>query len=342
MVIRNPKIRKLKNISVRIAIVVVAYVALYLQLRRHGHISTLWDSFLEQFSTERSILPLFLVTMLMCLNWSLEALKWRFLIRKSEEISFFRSLKAIFTGISVGTFTPNRLGEFLGRSFVLEKSHPWKVFFMTIIGSYSQLLATIIFGAAGLLFFTYHYAWLSTGFTYLDSLIGFFAVATALFVVLLYFNIDLVDKHIGPWLQKRKPGFAAWFHVISSYSTKDLLTVLLFSLLRYSVFSFQFFLLTRFFDLQIPFWHTMAFTSVVYLAMTIIPSIALSEIGVRGSVALFIFGFYYHGQVADSSSALAILSTSTLLWLINLVFPAILGTFFVYHLRFFRNNKQLH
>ncbi|MFO7722365.1 MAG: lysylphosphatidylglycerol synthase domain-containing protein, partial [Bacteroidales bacterium] len=276
MVIQQPKIRKIKNTAIRVTVVAVAYTALWYQLRKYGGIHAMRESWMSWHSSSDDILLLSLVVIMMGINWSLEALKWRYLIRKSEKISFFRSLKAIFTGISVGTFTPNRLGEFLGRSFILERSHPWKVFFMTIIGSYSQLIATVLFGAAGLLLFASRFTGLSTGFTYLDMLIAFFVVVSLLFLLLLYFNIDILDRYLGPWLRNKKPGFASWFHVIAGYSSVELLVVLLFSAMRYAVFSLQFFILLRIFDFQITLGNSLLFTSVIYLVMTVIPSIALS------------------------------------------------------------------
>ena len=59
---------------------------------------------------------------MMFLNWFLESLKWRFLISKIEKISINRSIRAIFSGITISTFTPNRIGEYGGRVFCLEKS----------------------------------------------------------------------------------------------------------------------------------------------------------------------------------------------------------------------------
>lgn len=340
MAYKGSKIRKLKNIFIRAIVVVVAWYALWYQLRHHENLFDLSKQFLAGFYQKGSIATISLIILLMCLNWSLEAFKWSYLIRKSEKISFFRSLKGIMTGISVGTFTPNRLGEFLGRSFVLDKTHPWKVFFMTIIGSYSQLLATIIFGTAGLFFFIRQYSEISTGFLYIDILIGFFAIATVVFLILLYFNISILDKLIGPWLRRKKPGFGSWFQVISTYNSTELFVVLIFSLSRYIVFSFQFYILLLFFNLNFPFWNAMSIIGVVYLVMTIIPSVALSEIGVRGSVAIYFFSFCFGSLTGVSDPELGVVSTSSLLWLVNIVLPAIMGTLFVYHLRVFRNNKN--
>jgi hypothetical protein len=71
--------------------------------------------------------------------------------------------------------------------------------------------------------------------------------------------------------------------------------------------------------------------------MTVIPTIALSELGVRGSVSIFIFALYLEpiGNWSQNTS-LAVFSASGVLWLINLAFPALLGALFVYSLRFFR------
>ena len=52
--------------------------------------------------------------------------------------------KAVFSGITVSTFTPNRIGEYGGRVFCLEKGDRIKAVFITILCSMSQLLTTVI------------------------------------------------------------------------------------------------------------------------------------------------------------------------------------------------------
>jgi len=49
-----------------------------------------------------------------------------------------------------------------------------------------------------------------------------------------------------------------------------------------------------------------------------IPTILISEIGVRGSVALFVFG-------TVSNMDIQIILSSVLLWLINVALPALIG-----------------
>jgi len=69
----------------------------------------------------------------------------------------------------------------------------------------------------------------------------------------------------------------------------------------------------------------------------LVPSIALIDLGIRGSVSIFVIGLYFQKSGFNSGDTeLAILTSSTVLWLVNLIIPAILGTFFVFNLKFFR------
>ena len=54
--------------------------------------------------TDHSFL-IFFVLLMMFINWTIEAMKWNFLINKIEKVSLFFSLKAIFTGITLSAFT---------------------------------------------------------------------------------------------------------------------------------------------------------------------------------------------------------------------------------------------
>ncbi len=337
--VQPSKVRKLQNIAIRILVVIVAWYALSRQLLRHDDLDQVWDSFAENtrnISFWISLLPVFIG---MLLNWSIEAFKWRLLTMKSEKISFFRALQAVCTGITVGTFTPNRVGEFIGRSFVLDKTHPWKTFFMTMVGSFAQLLITIIAGTAGFLFFASRYGWFSAGSMYLDIPIVFFAIAAVILLLLFYFHVDLIDHYFGRWIAQKRPGFAKWVHVLSEYQTRDLLKVLLMSGARYLVFSWQFIYLIHLFGLSIPYAESMVFLSVSYLVMTLIPTIALSELGVRGTVTLHFFGYYFGAAGYGAPETFALVGAATMLWLINLVVPALVGTLYVYRLRVFRNGN---
>ena len=155
----------------------------------------------------------------------------------------------------------------------------------------------------------------------------------------IYFNIGILDSVIGRKLLKRWPAVRKAFHVISSFSGRELLVTLLLSATRYVIFTLQMYLLFLFFEIPVTPGVSLIITSVMFFVMSIIPTIALSELGLRGSVSLFLFGFYFTGAAMNPDLSAAIVAASALLWLINLALPTVAGTFFVYQLKFFRRRK---
>jgi hypothetical protein len=95
------------------------------------------------------------------------------------------------------------------------------------------------------------------------------------------------------------------------------------------------------FSVDIPFIHAMIVIAMIFFVMTAIPTVTLAELGIRGSVSLQLIGLYFERfSELTYSVELGILSSTSTLWLINLAFPALLGTLFVYRLTFFRKRKK--
>ena len=323
--------RRKKTISLILKIIIVffAFFFLYKQFSSKSSV--------EQFEIDHILIQLqnnylliFVVILMMFLNWFLESLKWRFLISKIESISIFRSFAAVFSGITVSTFTPNRIGEYAGRVFCLEKADRIQGVLITVIGSMSQLLTTIVFGLTGFLL-------LPNLMQELDSLLSefIFAYPIMLFVIILL-NVILVTLFLNAsvftvLLSKLKilGKFYKYNQVFTFYDSSELLEALLYSVARYIVFTTQFFILLHVFGVNISYIDSIILTTVMLFIISIIPTIAITEIGVRGSVALFLFGLV-------SSNTVGILSATFIMWLINLLFPALIGTFFIFTLKFFR------
>jgi hypothetical protein len=103
-------------------------------------------------------------------------------------------------------------------------------------------------------------------------------------------------------------------------------------LLRYVVFTTQFYFLLEVFGVRGSFANEILLINMVFFVMTLIPTFALAEIGVRGAVAT-----YFLSKLSVDS--LAILNASISLWLINLVIPAIAGIIFIFQFRFSRDKQ---
>ena len=332
-----PKLNKTSNILIRIAIVIVVYAYIYYQVfyRRDIHVTL---EMLNNMMENNKFLPYFIcASVLMLGNLFIEAKKWQYLISLKERVSTLTSLKAVFTGLSVSVFTPNRVGEFFGRIFFLEKSQPIEGIFMTVVGSISQLLVTIVVGSLGLAFFLpVYYSPTDTPSELLMGALYVLGFLANIIFLGLYLNISFITA-----ISRRvfKPEWKHWNHYIeifSAYKTIELLKVFMMSLLRYLVFSTQFYLFLLAFEVPLSLGEAMMLIPVIYLVTTSIPTIALSELGVRGSVSVFFIGVFMAGHfMSVGDLQLRVFAASTCIWLINIALPALIGTFFVFRLRFF-------
>ena len=313
---------------------------LYNEVFRKKDFGSVMGFYPEISASQGFALVVVLVFFLLIVNFLLEAVKWRFFISPLEKISLWLSFKAVLTGVSVSMFMPNRVGDYLGRVFVLKKANRIQAVISTIVGSMSQLITTFLFGSVALLIaFPYYldlseqlHSWLYWGL-WAVVIIGDF---TMVFFYLNFGAFSAVIKRISGRGYKKVEKYA---DVFSLYKSSDMLFVLLVSMLRYLVFSLQFFLLLRLFKIEITYFDAMVLISLIYLAMAIIPTIALTEIGVRGSVSVFLFAYYFSLMGNTSTDyELAVASASTALWLVNLVIPAFAGVIFVFGLKFFRKN----
>lgn len=253
------------------------------------------------------------VLLLALLNWSLEALKWKYLMAKVEQVDFITALRAFFNGITVSFFTPNRTGEFAGRVLYLQRDVAIPGALLTFIGSTAQLLVTLQCGALA--------AMVYTGlFIELDRPV-LVAVRCALLLFVLLCSlawwqmprlVQFTDRlHIRPaWKEK--------VHVWDQCTTSDKLYVWALSVFRYAVFTTQAVLMYQAAGITAGWMELAGLTALSYFFITLIPSIALGELGIRGGVNIALFG--YAGALSSD-----ILLATFGIWMINLVLPALLG-----------------
>ena len=243
--------RKTIGFLIKIGIVALALFFLYQQLNVKSGVDT--HSIVDIITILKgNYIIVIVVVFMMLLNWFLEALKWRFLIAKIEKVSIKRSLRAIFSGITVSAFTPNRVGEYGGRVFCLEKADRIQAVLITVIGSMAQLLTTIIFGSIGLLYLPSYQSDFSLFFdkvSFAYPVFAFILILLNVLLVLLFLNVSVLTNVLTKISFLKK--FEKYSGVFSFYSFEELLKVLGYSVARYAVFTTQFFILLQLFDVQI-------------------------------------------------------------------------------------------
>ena len=320
--------KKTLSFLIKIVIVFLSVFFIYNELidQRNSNSVDFYSIFLN---IQDKYLTLLGVFCMMFLNWFIESYKWRFMISKLENISIITSLRAVFSGITVSSFTPNRIGEYGGRVFCLESCNRIQAVVITVLGSMAQLLTTLIFGSAA--FFLLHEPINNKELLYLG-----FELSTNIFLLIFLINLLLlliffkVSFFVEYFDRFRYLYFLKKYtSVLSKFSNKELAFIFLLSIIRYFVFSLQFLILLNIFDVNVSFYISLLSIMLIFLFMTLTPTIAITEIGVRGSVALLVLGVF-------SNNLVGILSSTVLLWIINLIIPAIIGSLFIFNLKFFR------
>jgi len=248
-------------------------------------------------------------------NWNAEAQKFKLLIKSEIKLSNLRAFLTILGGMAISNFTPVRTGEYIGRGLLLKSIHPVKVIIATVIGNIAQVLMTYSLGLiclAGVLLFT------DMG----SALPGLSKIWIVLAVFLLILLVVFNAKRILKFVKKHLPSILAkTFKLIKKYDRKLFTKVVGIAFLRYCAFAIQFYLLLQLFSGFVVPVYGLAFIPVAYLLQSIAPVPAISDVGVRVAVSQLLFGSY----LTDN----AILQAVTSLWFINLIFPGLIGTFYL-------------
>jgi hypothetical protein len=320
----------LYNRILRVALTVFSLFFLAQQLFFKYDFNELLQPF--QFIGKSTYLWIYLLLsiLLMPLNWLLEAVKWRYLLRNQEHISLRTALSGTLAGATISAVSPNRTGDFLARVFVLRKTNFWRGVFITLIGSYAQTLITLIFGVLALIFSFGNKLIEAQYIGSRELILIYIAYTLALFVgLLLYFRIHTIESFI-PKKWRRWHWYA---EVLNTYHKGALTWVLAISFFRYTIFSLQFYLAFLAFGVALNPVDGMLMISIIYLFNTLRPSIALFEIGIRGSIAIFVVSFFVQ---AEGLLEPAVFSASTFIWLINIILPALIGLLSIRKLNFFK------
>lgn len=250
---------------------------------------------------------LIVVFVLMLINWFTEALKWKIILKNLQNLSLVQAYKSVFAGVAFGIVTPNRIGELVGRILYIDEDNKISASLLNFICSTFQLLVTFAFGALGLFFFKEN--WLQKiPFT---SLLSITILVILLTVCIIYFLSKI------PNLSNRVNEYFQPFRKIEKTQAT---TIFVLSVLRYIIFTTQYIIVLYMMGIELSVISCLVCISVNFFLITIIPTYALAEIGVRGTVAVSVFSVY-------GVTALPVATASIIIWIINLAIPAIFGTF---------------
>ncbi len=316
----NKSIKIFANYFLGPVLLVLLCFSLYRQLMQQHDLEQRWQQIRHSWQHWK----FFVVLALMLLNWGIEARKWQLLVSHVQHFSFVHAFKSVLSGCSITMLTPNRIGEYGGRVLFLEEAHRIKGISLTIIGSISQLLVTMVMGCMGLLFLRFFSHNNDNALSVLPHFWGdvliYFSIASTILLFLFYIRIGWLVR-----LMEKVPAFSrAVRHitVLDEFEGKQLVQLLSLSLLRYLVFVLQYVLLLQVMQVGIGGWLSFWLISVFYLVMAVAPTIGFLELPIRARASVEIMQLY-------SSNTLGIQTAALGIWCINLVLPALIGSILI-------------
>ena len=320
--LKNKNIKFVVKSAVGLLLFLWMSYSLYNQIKHQPNLKSTLAELSGSWHKE-GLVYLFVVIMLMIANWTLEASKWRLLLKGTEAFSLLRSLQSVLTGLAVSLITPNRIGEYMGRILYLRNVNKLQGVTVTIIGSFAQLIITGFLGLLGLIY----YVIFIKPSTWLQVLLCFSVLLCAVLIYLYFHLYKLVEWTAKvPLFKKVK----IYIEIVRRFNQAQLVRILLLSFVRYMIYTFQFFLLLKLFMVHANAFDLFATIWLIFWAMAIVPTIAIAEIGIRGETALFFL-------LPLSANQLGIVSSTVLLWLINLIIPALIGCLFVYKIKIYED-----
>jgi len=304
--------------------------SIYKQIQEQPNLPDAWKAIQQSYKGPNAW-KLYAVLALMFVNWGLEAKKWQLLVSGVQKISFLRAFRAIFTGQAIALNTFNGVGEYVGRVVYLNDGNRLRAVALSIVGSLSQIIITMVMGILGLIYLrvnilddTHHVQGLSK--FWLDAMMYSISFWTIIFL-LVYFQLSWLTKLIEkiPFVAK----YSFYIQKLEDFHWKELTRILLLSFIRYVVFVAQYLLLLELFNVNATAIQLAWMVCVLFLVLAVVPTIPIAELGLRGEASKQLFGLI-------STNTLGIVFTAVVIWLINRVIPAIAGSIFLLGVKLFK------
>ncbi len=255
---------------------------------------------------------------LMLANTSLEGYKWYLLSNAAGDIGYRTAYGSYLAGVAFSIVTPNRIGEYPGRVLYLRAGNTFRYVTVSVIGVLSQLWTVYLFGLFGLVYYNIYYPAMlpkiALGFCLISN------VAAA--IVFLKFGDWLPRLQQFSWLRR----FGVYGKLLNRVDLKKQTLVLAISIARFAIFTAQYLILMKWLNVDLPAFDGFMLCALFFWVMAVIPSVSLTELGVRGSVSLYLFQHF-------STNTVGMLAATAGIWFLNLIVPSIIGSILILRMR---------
>jgi len=297
-------------ITLKVFILGITFGYIYLKLTSTD--AQTWEAFTGEIHSDKSnlIYDLLLFVLLAIANWVFEIFKWKTVVSHLKSISFVTAFKQCLASHTVSLATPNRVGEYGAKALYYEAVQRKQVLVINFFSSSSQMSATLGFGLSGLIIVSQRY---ELGFSSFNLVLVFIAILLLGIVAYLFKEQQLLVKGLS---------IANIFRYLNEVKGTIKLKVVVFSILRFLIFSFLFYRMLHFFGGELSATEAFPLIFTMYLLVSILPSIIIFDVVIRGGVAVWLFSL-------AGIPELLVLCTVLGMWLLNVVLPAVWGSLYL-------------
>ncbi len=304
--ILNEKIKKYVFLFAKITIAIVAFYFIFqkISIQPWAEIKTRVN-----IMGNNSFFILIPIILLSVFNWMAESLKWQILSTAFKPISYTDSFKIVLSSFAVSTITPNRVGEYGAKILYYNKMFWKEVLSYNFLGNMMQLLVTLVMVIANFFF-------IPDEVLQVFPKIGFISVLILSILIMFFIFLPKIEFSL-PWISKNVD-ISLWNKINMSLKTK----VFVISAFRYFAFSFQFLLILSLFGYKTSFVYFSIIT-LYYLIVSVVPTIFISDLLVKGSVSIFLFSLV-------SVDEITMVAVVMLAWFFNFALPTLVGSILLF------------
>lgn len=269
---------------------------------------------------------LILAFVLTGINIFLQYWKWYVVCEKIlGEKNRKKILISLFQGISGGSFTPARVGEYFGRAIVFKDKSLTQVSIATVIDKFFLLAVISFFGSVTSILLLHYYYQLNiyltigfiSGLILLSYLVIFILINQGNWKISLISKINKYEK-LSNLLKK--------LSILKQMDKRFSVKLVLITLLFYLTIILQFGVLVAAFSNHFEVINYLWAGSLVMFAKSIVPPVAIADLGVREGASVFFVRIF--GEIGVVG-----FNASIFLFLINILLPSLIGILFLFKKR---------
>lgn len=299
--------KKIATLLIKILIGVISFWIIYNRLNQIPHLK---EQCLFWFNEPKMYLILIASLLMMPINWGIESYKWKSITNSIEPVSYGTALKSVFSGICVGNIAPGRAMEFLAKIMFFKIENRPSITVLHFINGMFQMLITVI---VGLVSITYKLNQNNESSSFIYFVVAF-GLCMIIFFCWAILNVQFIQKKLT---------FIKWFKNISEaqhiqFSKKLISKLISLSIIRYLVFTTQFYLIYNALSPQNNILDIFMSIAAYFMLTSLIPMINVIEPAIRAAIALFVFNH-------TNDNTIIVVLASTFVWIINVVVPSAIG-----------------